>query len=120
MERKIMVQLSDSVESAWTQKALYYACILARKERGEVILVTMHPVQHFGWLGTPFGSMDFTEQERQTLNACRMTAEDYGVPFRSIVFQYYSLPGALVDAADYVDANIVFATLPGSSIPYWT
>jgi hypothetical protein len=72
-----------------------------------------------GWLGTEFGSMDFSERERADLRNCEATVEDYGVPFSSHVFQYVTLVEALSEAADYVEAQIVFATVPNSIIPYW-
>jgi hypothetical protein len=47
------------------------------------------------------------------------TLEDYGVEFSVVVFQYATLPDAIADAADYVQADGVYATIEGSIIPGW-
>jgi hypothetical protein len=112
----IMVQIADH---QWTLDALYRACLLARDMNAEVALMKMVPVQHLGWLGTEFGNMNFTAKERSELHDYEATAEDYGVPCSTHVFQYATLPEAISQAADYVKAHIVFATLPQSIIPFW-
>jgi hypothetical protein len=79
----------------------------------------MVPVQHLGWLGTEFGNMNFTSREQSELRDYEATIQDYDVPYSSHVFQYITLAEAIAEAADYVDAQIVFATLPNSIIPFW-
>jgi hypothetical protein len=114
--QKVMVQIA---EREWTLATLHQACTLARSLEAEIALVKMLPVQHLSWLGTPFGAMDFTELERAELRDYTATVEDYGVPFTVYQFQYFALAEALSDAADYVDAQFVFATLPPSVLPFW-
>jgi hypothetical protein len=116
LKQRIMVQIADP---EWTQEALYDACILARKHCGEVALVKMLAVQHLSWLGTSEGLMGLSELDRAAMKNYEATVEDYGVNFSSHVFQYFSLPEAVVEAAEYLDADIVFATLPKSLVPQW-
>ncbi len=112
----LMVQIADR---QWTLEALHRACPLAFEEHGAIALVKMVPVQHLGWLGTEFGGMNFTDRERAELRDYEATIEDCGVAFSSVVFQYATLADAIVQAAEYVEASVVFATLPKSIIPYW-
>ena len=114
--QKIMVQIADR---AWTLRAVHQACLLARQTEAEVALMSMIPVQHLGWLGTDFGAMNFTDEKRASLHDYAATAEDYAVPCSLHAFQYFTLAEAVADAADHIDAQIAFATLPQSSIPFW-
>src|SRR5258708_11551104 len=107
----IMVQIADRT---WTLGALHHACTLARGTNSEITLVKMLPVQHMNWLGTEFGNLHLTEQDRHDLGDFQATVEDYGVPYAALTFQYFSLPEALSDAADHIDAQALFATLPNS------
>lgn len=112
----IMVQLANR---AWTLEALHCAGTLARGNQAQVALMQMLPVQHLAMLGTEFGYMDYTAEAHAELREYAATIEDYGVPYSLHTFQYATLPEALVDAADYVDAETVFATLPHYLLPYW-
>ena len=112
----IMVQVANH---KWNKQALYYACTLARRGVSKIVLVKMIPVQHIAWLGTEFGNLNLTNVDRIELEDCAATVEDYGVEYSTLVFQYATLPDALLDAADYVQANVVFATLPCGLFPWW-
>ncbi len=111
----IMVQLMDRQK---TLEALHFAGALVHNRRGKVALVKMVPVQHVGWLGTELGYASFTDGDHKTLSEYRAVAESYGVAVETRVFQYVSLADAIADAADYVDAQVVFAALPHSVIPF--
>jgi hypothetical protein len=115
-KQSIMVQIADR---QWTLEALHRACPLALEKHASITLMKMLPVQHLSWLGTEFGAMSFTDRDRALMRDYEATIEDYGVPFSSDTFQYATLADAIVQAADYVEADIVFATLPNSIIPYW-
>lgn len=104
---------------AWTVETLHSACVLARRTDAEIALVKMLPVQHLGWLGTEFGNLSFTEQVEQELRDYALTLEDYGVPYSVNLMQYVTLIDALVQAAGHLKAQVVFAQIPGSIIPYW-
>jgi hypothetical protein len=114
--QKIMVQVADR---NWTLSALHLACALARSMDAEIALVKMVPVQHISWLGTEFGYQNLTVGDHDELIAYQATAEDYGVPLHTEMFQYMTLPDAIADAAEYFGAQVVFATLPKSALPYW-
>jgi nucleotide-binding universal stress UspA family protein len=115
-QKRIMVQIADP---HWTHEVLHQACILAREMKAEIVLLKMVPVQHVQWLGTEFGAMDFTLKDRAELRDYEATVEDYGLLYSSTVFQYLTLTEAIADAADHINADFIFATLPNSLIPYW-
>src|SRR2546428_56721 len=114
--QSIMVQITDR---RWTLAAMHLACALARPCGAEVALVKMVPVQHVGWLGTDLGYLRLTLDDRKDMTDYETITEDYGVPSSRHFYQYATLPGAIVDAAEYVNAGVVFATLPTSIIPFW-
>src|SRR5215467_15398986 len=105
-KQRIMVQVADSL---WTQEALYYACILARKGGGEVTIVKLLAGQHGGSLGRPLDHTVVKQQDRNEIKNYEYIVEDYGVAHSSFIFPYFSLVEAIVQAADYLDANMVFA-----------
>jgi hypothetical protein len=80
----------------------------------------MIPVQHPGWLGTDVGLMAFTDEVQAELAEYQLTIEGYGIRFVPVLFQYTTLAEAIAQAAEYVDASIVYAHIPESSIPFWT
>ena len=112
----IMVQVANH---EWNKQALYYAYTLARRGVCKIALVKMIPVQHIAWLGTELGNLNLTNADRIELEDCAATVEDYGVEYSTLVFQYATLYDALLDAAEYVQANVVFATLPDGRLPWW-
>jgi hypothetical protein len=113
----IMVQISDR---EWTAEALHCACLLARNTSARIALVDMVPVQHAGWLGTDLGYLNFTDQKQVDFADYQATIEDYGVEFVPVLFQYLDLPDAIAQAAEHMNAQIVFAKLPESGISFWT
>ncbi len=116
VSRPVMVLMG---EDSWTVEALHRACGLARTNGAEVALVKMIPVQHVGWLGTEFGYQNLNWEDRDALYDYLTIPEDYGVRFSVQLFQYVTLPEAISDAAEYLDAESVFATLPAGQIPLW-
>jgi uncharacterized protein YjbI with pentapeptide repeats len=112
----IMVQIADR---EWTMDALYRACRLGRTMPTHIALVKMIPVQHMGWMGTELGNQNYSEQDLREIVNYEATIEDYGIEFSSTVFQYSDLDEAILQAADMLNASIVFATLPKSVIPFW-
>ena len=121
METVIMVQIADR---DWTLEALHCAGVMARERAAhegasKIALVKMIPVQHLGWLGTEMGYIDLSEKDQQELTDYVETLEDYGVEYDLYPFQYATLPDAIVQVAEHLDAQVVFATLPASRIPFW-
>lgn len=115
-ESIILVQIADR---AWTLEALHCACLLARQTAARIALVKMIPVQHPGWLGTDAGYMNFTPAEQADFADYQATIEDYGVAFTALTLQYVTLAEALIQAAEYVNAQVVFARIPEYGIPLW-
>jgi hypothetical protein len=111
-----MVQLADGET---TLSALRSACLRALRERPSlsVTLLYLSRIQHLSWLGAP-GDPDFPNgASKQTAIECASVATQYGVEVVLLPFQYHSLLGAIGDAADHVDATVVFANLPHSRLP---
>jgi hypothetical protein len=112
----IMVQMADP---QWTEQALHLACSLAWQHKARIVLLRLESVSYPGWLGTELGEPVPTEQETGALQAYAAIAKDYGVDFTVQPMQYITLEGALVDAANLIDAQVVFAQPSKSVIPYW-
>jgi nucleotide-binding universal stress UspA family protein len=110
----ILVQMANE---AWTEQALHFACALARNNGARIILLRLMQVQHLGYLGTEFGSTPLSSHEYAVSLGYAATAEAYGVELIRHSMQCWSELDALADAADYVDAQVIFAYIPHSRIP---
>ncbi|MCB9419396.1 MAG: hypothetical protein H6667_06315 [Ardenticatenaceae bacterium] len=106
-------------EKSWTLAALHFACIMARREQLEVLLLKMVPVNHPLLLGTTISLQDFSSNEMIALADMAATAEDYGVCLQVQSFQYVSFWSGIVDAAGQLGATAVIAYIPPSPVPYW-
>ncbi len=113
---RIMVQTG---EYRATLEAVHLAAAMARDQRAQLVLFEMIAVSQPAWLGTELGNVGRTERSRREMASYRAVAEEYGVPVTLQPFQYVTLLGAIVDAADFVDARSVFAVLPEASLPFW-
>ncbi len=114
--KSILVQMSAQ---AWTMQAVHLACALARGNQADVVLLRLIPVTHPSYLGTPYGETPLTYQERKSIEDYKATAEDYQVNLSFVSMQYVTALDAVADAAELVDADVVFANVPASFIPYW-
>ena len=112
----IMVQIADR---AWTLDAVHCACRMARHSPAVIALVSMIPVQHPGWLGTEWGNMNFGDAAKDDLEDYQATVLDYGLDCRKVQSQYVDFVGGLADAAEQLDATVVFAKLSPTLIPAW-
>jgi hypothetical protein len=115
-ENRIMVQTG---EYRPTLEAVHLASAIARNQQATLVLVEMIAVSQPAWLGTELGNIGRTERTRQEMESYCAVAEEYGVPVTVQPFQYITLLGAITDAADYVDARLVFVVLPKVAIPLW-
>jgi hypothetical protein len=112
--KNILVQMADR---RWTMAALHLACGLARQHVTSVTLLRLISVPHPGWLGVY--EVLSSGQESRDLQEYRFTAEDYAVSVVIHSMQYVTLKEAVVQAADFLDADTVFAKFPRSFIPGW-
>ncbi len=113
---KIMVQTG---EFRPTLEAVHLAAAMARDQQAMLVLVEMVAVSQPAWLGTDLGDVGRAEHTHQEMESYRAVAEEYGVPVTVQPFQYVTLLGAIVDAADYVNARLVFVVLPKTTLPLW-
>jgi hypothetical protein len=114
----ILVQLSDH---QWTMPVLHLASALARTTNAKIILLYLTPVAHPSYLGTPFGHTPTppTLQQYADIDNYAATAEDYGIEISLQIMQCITPLEALLDAAEQLQADAVFAYVPESRIPYW-
>lgn len=114
----ILVQMAGA---EWTEEALHLACGLASASAQKaaqrelsVVLLYLMPAQHFSWLGTSFGCESFSPDESDHLRVYEIIAASYGVDLRIQPIQCISYMGALVDAVEQLDGEVLFATVPRS------
>ncbi len=112
----ILVQISNK---QWTMQAMHLACAMARNTHSSVTLLNLMRVRSPALLGTELGVVPPTTQEHQDLHEYVMVAEDYGVEIILQPMQYDDIAEAIIQAADYADASVVFAHLPESVFPFW-
>ncbi|HEX3050472.1 MAG TPA: hypothetical protein VHP83_07445 [Aggregatilineaceae bacterium] len=113
----ILVQITDH---SHTLTALDAACELAYTSHDEIVLLKLVPVNHPSWLGTDdWGYMNLTAKDQEALLDYQRYAEKRGVKAEVCCLQSISTMGALVGAAENVNAQIVFAHLPHTVIPFW-
>ncbi|MEP7290493.1 MAG: hypothetical protein ABI835_01865 [Chloroflexota bacterium] len=118
MESQIVIMVQVAA-TAWTREALHCACVMARQQSARIVLMKFVPVQHLSWLGTDLTQQSLSDREQQELADYQTTLEDYGVDFCTQFFQFATLAEAVAQAAEYVAAQVVFAMLPKSVIPFW-
>lgn len=113
----IMVQIE---EPQWTADVLHAACRMARTCDGEIALVHLVRVRRLMYLGSDFGYLDLSDDDKRCLEACIDTVEDYGLPYSVTFYQHCGLYEGIAGAAETVAASAVFARLPHSAIPFWS
>ena len=116
--KTLLVQMADR---QWTEEALHVACAMAHSSNdnaGTVILLRMIETQHVSWLGTDFGTASSSPEESNLLWAYKAIAEKYGVDLCVEPMQWVDYVDALVQAADALEANAVFAHVPAPSSRY--
>ncbi len=112
-----MVQLADRCT---TLEAVHSACALSQGEQSKVILVKLVPVPRLAWLGTELAGANFTTQEALEFMEYARVTSAYGIAFGVQLFQYVTWQDAIVQAAEYVGAQIVFAAVPMSRVGLWS
>lgn len=113
---RLLIVMSDT---AWTSAALHLACAMSRRRQTEIVLLKMVPVRHPLLLGTEAGTLNFTQEDAETLNDMAATAEDYGVPIQIQVCQYANYWHAVVGAAETLAVTAVIAHISHTALPYW-
>jgi hypothetical protein len=114
--KTILVQMS---ERQWTMPALHLACALARDTNAQIYLLQCMQVAHPSYLGTQFGYSLPTSQEYGDRDEYKATAEDYGATLTIQLMQCLTPMEGLIDAANQLDADAVFAYVPKCWLPYW-
>ncbi len=111
----VLVQMT---EKQWTMPAVHLACALARSSSANIILLQLiqepHPSnlkQRFSFVSPP--------PQHDDIGEYAATAEDYGVHLSVRFMQCLSPLEALSNAADQLNADVVFAYVPQSWLPYW-
>ena len=111
----ILVQMA---EARWTEEALHLACAMARNTHSEIVLLRMIETQHLSWLGTSFGMESFSPEESDRVWEYKAIAKRYGVEFSVEPMRWVSYVEAMVEASEQLNAEVVFAHLPESRLPF--
>lgn len=111
----IMVQMDDH---KWTLAALEMACAEAATRRAEVVLVLLLPKSHVTLANIDVEHYAFSDTEREELEAYAAIAARYGVSLTGRVFEYSELDAGITAAADALNADTVFAHIPGDMLPF--
>jgi hypothetical protein len=112
----IMVQIDGH---GWTSSVLHYACSEARQRSARIALVKMIPAQYHNAVLTDLGFLNFSDQDRDELAGYQRTIAEYGVEYSTHCYYYATLRSAIALAAEKVNAQLIFATIPKSRIPFW-
>ena len=112
----ILVQMADR---QWTEEALHLACAMARNTQSNVTLLRMIQAQHYSWLGTSLGYETFSPEESDAIWGYKVIAQKYGIDLFVQPMQWISYVGAIVDASDQLEADVVFASVPQRLFPLW-
>lgn len=110
----IMVQMSDE---QWTLEAMHFACAIARRLNGKVVLLHLMNSSNpglLGWAGVPTAMTEQHLVERYST-----IAEDYGVEFHVQPMQFVTLTDALVQAVERLQASFLFANIPMYRFAFW-
>jgi hypothetical protein len=102
----------------WTQQAMHLACAMARDTGTAVVAVRMVPVNHPLLLGD-ISAVKHTADERSLPYDCAVTAEDYGVAYQMLVFNYVNYFSGLSSAAEQINAIAIFMSIHHSSFVPW-
>lgn len=111
----VMVQMADT---KWTKAAVEVACQKALIIGAELALVEMIACECLNWQGIEPDEYVFSESELDDIELYKSIAKVYGVPVSVHVFKYDSLADAIARAADELNADAVFVTLPSTLIPF--
>jgi hypothetical protein len=112
----IMVQVTDK---SHTLTALRAACDLACKNQHDIVLLKLVPVTHPSWLGTELGNLNLSDQDQRAFREYQLYAKSRAVTAKVSCLQSVTSVEAIIWAAECVKAQIVFAHLPHSLIPFW-
>jgi hypothetical protein len=112
----ILVQISDR---AWTMKAMHFACAIARNTQSRLTLLHLIQVRSPYLLGTELGIIPPPSHELEEIDEYDMIAEDYGLEVTLQPMRIVSLTSALVQAAEYLHASVVFMHVPENVFPFW-
>lgn len=112
--KTIIVHMSDE---AWTREAMHLASALARNINGKIVLLRLVLANNPGLLG--WGVAPPAADEQRQIKDYAAVAEDYGVEFCVQPMQFIALEGALVQAAEALDAAFLFAHIARSRISVW-
>lgn len=113
--QQILVQMADE---KWTTAALTVAIEKAGQSGGEIALVEFLPADALNWHGLEASEYEYSESEREEIQKFQRMAREAGVKLTLHCYKTDSLEGTIVRAADTLQADTVFATVPHSALPF--
>lgn len=117
MASEVILICADAPQ--WTQEALHLAGALSLDTGWPVHLVELVPVDGPTLLGQPVGYRRYSLKQQAQAETYFQTLRDYGIDYAFDRFQFMDRPDAIVQLAEGVDAQVVFATLPHSRFGLW-
>jgi hypothetical protein len=117
MASEVILLCADA--SRWTHEALHLASALSLDTGWLIHLVELVPVDGPTLLGQPAGYRHYGVRDCLDSQTYTQILDDYGVEYCFDLFQYVTRQDAIVDVAEQLDAQVVFATLPHSRFALW-
>lgn len=111
----ILVQLA---ETRWTTDALQVALDHAGPGTTIILALMLHD-SFLAWQGATADEYHLSETEQNEAETFQAQASAAGVPLTVRTFSYHDLAEGLAKAADAVNADIVLASLPADTIPFY-
>ncbi|MCL4250016.1 MAG: hypothetical protein KJ065_17855 [Anaerolineae bacterium] len=111
----VMVEMDDL---RWTAEALKAACPEAKQIGGKVVVALLLSESQCTLAGLDPDNYAFTQAEYDELRQYRAIAEEHGVEIDARVFEYRDLAEGIVQAADALNAAVVYAHLPATLLPF--
>jgi len=102
----------------WTVEAMRAACPEAKRIGGTIVVALLMPESHCTLAGIDPETYTFSLDEQKELREYQAIADMHGVELKSRAFAYQELAQGIVDAADTLDAQIVYAHLPATLLPF--
>lgn len=117
MTKNIIVHFTDT---RWTTVAMREACQLARERQEKIALLKLLPADYLAWHGgDEADEYQLSESESNDLASYQTQASAAGCDVELHVIKYDNIDKAIEQAADDLNADIVFANLPHHLISFF-
>ncbi|MCC6614104.1 MAG: hypothetical protein IT320_11550 [Anaerolineae bacterium] len=102
----------------WTIEAMRAACPEAKRIGAKVVVTLLMPESQCTLAGIDPETYVFSADEQNEVREYQAIADMHGVELQTRAFEYHDLAHGIVDAADALDAQVVYAHLPATLLPF--